>query len=86
MTKSIITQTDDVVNYENIVRIYMTSGTYDDIEVYALVAQANGFSAADDNELIQLGIFEEQEQCAAVYDKLKKWLKDGVNSLFEVVE
>lgn len=83
MTKVINTQTEDLVNFENIIKISMIPGTYDNVEVYAIVAQPVGMRESED-EIIQLGIYEDAEKCGKIMDNLKKWLRDNLSTVFDM--
>lgn len=87
MTMTIITQTEEIVNYNNLLKITIAEGTYGDNEVYAIV----GLPAIDadkvENEedvLIQIGIYDTEDKCHKVFEQLKKWLASGVQPVFNV--
>ncbi len=87
MTMTIITQTEEIVNYSNLLKIYMAEGTYGDADVFAIVAlpiMQNIIAAADDDNVIQLGIYDSEDKCRTVYEQLKKWLTSGVQPVFDV--
>lgn len=89
MKFAIFTQTEDIVNWDNILRVMIAEGTYGDTSAYALLAQPLGTVVNDEGdvvegELIQLGMFINEEKCREVYSLLKKHLSRGVDNIFEV--
>lgn len=82
MTMTIITQTEEIVNYGNLLQIFIAEGTYDGAEAFALVAQP--ITTVTDDELIQLGVYDSEDKCRKVHHDLIKWLKTNVQSVFEV--
>lgn len=83
MTMTIITQTGEIVNYGNVLQIYIAEGTYDGAEAFALVAQPNT-PITESDELIQLGVYDSEDKCQKVHRDMIKWLKTNVQSVFEV--
>lgn len=83
MTMTIATQTEELVNYQNVLAITQAEGTVDDDNggirnAYAVIATlVNG-------EDMQLGVYDTDVDCGNAYENLKKWLKAGVNSMFEM--
>lgn len=87
MTLTIFTQTEEIVNYSNLQKIYMAEGTYDGADVFAIVAlpiMQNVNADADDDSIIQLGVYDSEDKCRIVYEQLKKWLISGVQPVFDV--
>lgn len=83
MTMTIITQTEEIVNYGNLLQIFIAEGTYDGAEAFALVAQPIT-TVTESDELIQLGVYDSEDKCRKVHHDLIKWLKTNVQSVFEV--
>lgn len=87
MTMTIITQTEEIVNYNSLLKIYIAEGTYGDNDVYAIVGLPATEIDSFENEadaLIQLGIYDSEDKCHSVFEQLKKWLASGVQPVFSV--
>lgn len=84
MNKYIYTQTDELVNLDNIVRITPVEAeaenteSGEDVTAYALVA------VTVNDEEIQLGIYETEQQLFTVVDEIKKWISNTVSPLYNV--
>lgn len=88
MTMTIITQTEEIVNYGNVLQIFIVEGTYDGVEAFALVAEPiyieNKNDKSMDDKLIQLCVYDSEDKCRKVERDLIKWLKGNVQSVFEI--
>lgn len=88
MKCTIITQTEEIVNYDNILKIFMAEGSYGgEDDYYALVAQPTGtvlVTEEDYENLIQLGIYRSYEKCYQIYESFVKLLKRGMDAVFEI--
>lgn len=86
MKMTIFTQTEEIVNFDNLTKITMLEGTFGDVPVYAILAYPIGVPAdeEDPDKLIQLGVFTDENNCHDAYQKLMQLLKRGVDTVFEV--
>lgn len=88
---TIITQENDLINYDHIKRISIFEGEYDDKEagekreVYSIVAfdlNSDVSTAADEvdfEDTIHLGVFETSEEATEVLEELKKSIASGLH-------
>ena len=87
MTMTIMTQTEELINYAHIARITLLVGDYDGEQAYALYAIPPGVkdSQADlEDKAVQLCISRSENAVRDVLDKLKKWLANGNQPLFDI--
>ena len=86
MKITIITQTEEVVNYDNILKISMIEAMYGDVNVYAVVAVPNGTAVNEDDpeKLVQLGIYTSENKCREVYGELLHQFRRGVDTVFDM--
>lgn len=86
MKCAIITQSEEIINYDNILKILIMEGTYGDVTAYAIIAVPTGVSVDEENsdKLVQLAVYDSEEKCKNVFNDLIKWLKNGVQPVFEI--
>lgn len=86
MKTTIITQTEEIINYDNIFKITSAEAEVEGSMLYVLLAYPIGVSATEDDtdKLIQLGVWDEETKLIRVYDDLIKFLTKGVESVFRV--
>lgn len=86
MKCAIITQSEEIINYDNILKILIMEGTYGDVTAYAIIAVPKGVSVDEDNpdKLVQIAVYDSAEKCQIVFNDLIKWLKNGVQPVFDV--
>ena len=86
MKTTIITQTEEIINYDNIMKITMAEADVNGHELYVLVAYPVGVNVNEDDtdQLLQLGVFDDENKAVRVYDELIKFLENGVNTAFRI--
>lgn len=82
MNLSIYTQTDEVVNFNNITTLSPVSGEYEN-ENGDTPIEAFGVVASDLNGIeTQLGVYDTEEQLLDVMNLIKRWLVRGIDPVF----
>lgn len=86
MKTTIITQTEEIINYDNIFKITSAEAEVAGSMLYVILAYPVGVSATEDDtdKLIQLGVFDDEAKLTSVYDDLIKFLTKGVESAFRI--
>lgn len=86
MKSIIITQTEEIINFDNLLKITIAEASIDDKDLYALIAYPIGVKPTEDDsdQLIQLGLYDDENKILKVYDDLIKFLGNGVASVFRI--
>lgn len=86
MKTTIITQTEEIINFDNVVKITTAEASIDDTVLYVLLAYPVGVKVTEDDsdQLIQLGVYDDENKAVKVYEELIKFLEKGVSSVFRI--
>lgn len=88
MTMTIITQTEEIINFGNILKLTHMVGEYDGEQAYAIyafpVSEAEVSEADLEERAIQLCISHSETAIKEVFDKIKKWLQNGTQPLLDI--
>lgn len=84
MKVTLITQTEEIINYDNLLKITTAEAELDGKPLYVIIAYPLGVKVTeeDTDHLIQLGVYDEETKAVKVYEELVKFLKNGVASVF----
>ena len=83
MAKTIITQMDEVLNYENIVLIYISSAPVEDAESEEEVIFIM-FADTVNGDSVPIGFYDEEGEANEAKDKLVEWLQREMYGVYRL--
>ena len=83
----IITQIQEIINFSQLKRISPYVGQVDDLDVFAIIGfdKLSNDDDLDSDGAVQLGIYDTENECSDVYDKLTAAIRAG-NKVFVMPE